>query len=110
MKKKYSFWLVLPGLILSCLISVLFLMEWIKIGIIADPAVIESYNFGSESMAENAWYYESPDTYAISAMIQGFIASIITIFFFVTLYYRTKKWLMISYTLLLLGILATLIV
>lgn len=109
MEKKISKWTVFPGLLLSLLIAVLFLSEWVKIGVIADPETIETYHFGSDSMAGKYWYYESARTYALSALVQGLISLGITALFGFSLFRNSKKLLVISYTLFTIGVLATLI-
>lgn len=109
MNKKISKWAVFPGLLLSLIIAVLFLSEWVKIGIIANPEVIDQYYFGSESMAGKAWYYKSAETYAKSALTQGLVSSVITAIFVFSLIRNSKKMLAVAYSLLVIGVLATLI-
>ena len=109
MEKKISKWAVFPGLLLSLLIAVLFLSEWVKIGVIANPETIETYYFGSDSMVGKYWYYESARTYALSALVQGLISSGITALFGFSLFSNSKKILVISYALFTIGVLATVI-
>lgn len=109
MEKKISKWAVFPGLLLSLLIAFLFLSEWVKIGVIADPETIEAYYFGSESMVGKYWYYESARTYALSALAQGLITIGIAALFGFSLFRNSKKLLVISYILFVIGVLATII-
>ena len=99
---------VVPGLIISLLIAFLFLKEWVKIGLIADPQIVDSYSFGISSAEENGWYYESGYIYALSAFIQGTVFTAITISFGIALVKNSKKALKISYFALLLAIIITL--
>jgi len=107
--KKISKWAVFPGLILSLIIALLFLSEWINIGVIANPEIIDKYYFGSDSMVGKYWYYESATIYALTALVQGIISSGITVLFVFSLNRNSKKLLVISYSLLGIGVIATLI-
>ncbi len=109
MNKKISKWAVFPGLLLSLIIALLFLSEWINIGVIANPETIDKYYFGSDAMVGKYWYYESAIIYALTALVQGIISAGITSLFVFSLIRNSKKLLVISYSLLGIGILATLI-
>lgn len=109
MNKKISKWAVFPGLILSFIIALLFLIEWVNIGVIANPETIEAYYFGSDSMVGKFWYYESATIYALTALVQGIISAGITALFVFSLNRNSKKLLVISYSLLGIGIITTLI-
>lgn len=71
--------------------------------------VIDQYSFGSESMVGKAWYYKSAETYATSALSQGLVSTAITVIFALSLIRDSKKLLAIAYSLLVIGVLATLI-
>jgi len=107
--KKNSKWATFPGLLLSLLIAVLFLSEWVKIGVIADPATIDKYYFGSDSLVGKYWYYESARIYSSSALVQGLIYAGNSALFCFSLIRYSKKLLILSYSLLGIGILTTVI-
>ncbi|QNH61453.1 hypothetical protein [Hymenobacter sediminicola] len=68
--KPVSWWALLPGIFLFLSFWSLFFSEWLTIGIIADPATIGSYSFGSEAMlAEGGQHYRTANTYATSALL-----------------------------------------
>ena len=108
METKISKWAVFPGLLVTLLITVLLLSEWVKIGVIADPETIDAYYFGSDSMVGKYWYYESARTYALSALVQGLISFGITSLFLFSLFRSSKKLLVISYSIFTIGVLAIL--
>jgi hypothetical protein len=76
MPGKQSRWiwlaLVAPGLVLSVGGAALLGYEALHLGPFANPAVIESYSFGSESMVgAGGWRYQSRTTYVIAAAMEG---------------------------------------
>ncbi len=109
MNKKISKWTVIPGLLLSLLIAVLFLSEWVNIGVIADPETISKYYFGSDAMVGKYWYYESAKIYAMSNLVEGLIFAGIAALFGYSLFLKSNKMLLLSYSLLGTGLLARII-
>ena len=74
---------VVPAL-LSCFVGGLFLSEWVIIGIIADPKVIEKYSFGGEAMMDHGgWYYASALTYAWTSLMTGIGLFVLGVFTFI---------------------------
>ncbi len=100
-------WLTLPGLTISALIASLFLHEWARIGVIANPTVVGSYHFGSEAMVGyGGWHYTSAEVYSWTAFMQGAVASLLTIAFLLSAARRSRKLLLSSYVALVTGALA----
>jgi hypothetical protein len=61
----------------------IFLFEWLRIGIIADPNEISKYYFGSEAMMDHGgWRYSSASIYAWSAFAEGMFLIIFSTFTF----------------------------
>lgn len=68
--KSVSWWVLLPGIFLVVSFWSLFFSEWLRVSIIADPATIASYHFGSEAMiGEGGQHYRTAGTYATSALL-----------------------------------------
>ena len=62
----------LPGAAFCLLLAFLSLYEWWTIGVLADPAVIAEYHFGSEAMmGEGGAHYASAALYARTALQHG---------------------------------------
>lgn len=96
-----------PGLLLGILLSLLFLHEWITIGIIADPETVQKYHFGSEAMVgHGGWFYKSAELYARSAMIQGFVSIAIVAVFIRSIVLGSAKTAVAGYMLLTVGFIA----
>lgn len=98
-------WLAIPGLLFAGLWTLLFFVEWYKIGVIANPATIESYHFGSDPMVGYGGdHYRSAELYARTALIEG-ICALAMAGVFVLVLVRRSSWLLIAaYSLLFLGI------
>jgi Co/Zn/Cd efflux system component len=60
------------GAVVSALVSVLVMSEFIIIGMIADPNTVAGYYFGSETMLfHGGWKYQSSSVYAWTAFVEG---------------------------------------
>ena len=77
---KRTPWLLValaPGLAFGLLVAVRFVYEWLTVGIVADPKVIETYHFGSAAMVGNGgWHYRSAELYARAALCEGLTAMV----------------------------------
>lgn len=109
MKKRSGLvlWVAIPGLVLSVLISALFLSEWYSIGVVADPNTIAKYGFGSEAMVGNGgWYYASAALYAKTALIEGICAFALVLTFAVAAMMRSAGVVVGAYILFVVGVVA----
>lgn len=71
---------VIPILFLA--ISALYFYEYIRIGLMKDQTVIESYHFGDEPMiAAGGWPYLSAESYAGSSLLNGSLLFLSAIMF-----------------------------
>lgn len=102
-----SRWIVAPGFMLAGLLAALFLEEWWVIGVVADPAVIESYHFGSEAMVgHGGWKYATAELYAITALAEGMVAIVVMMTFAIAAITRSFAVAVGAYAALALGIAA----
>ena len=68
----------------ACFIGGIILSEWVRIGVIADLKVIDSYHFGSEAMiGHGGRQYASASSYARTALIEGICSFALGIFTFI---------------------------
>jgi len=75
--KRFRKFLRLSSLVpafFALFLAVLFLSEFVSIGIIARPETIAGYDFGSEGMiGAGGWRYRSAQVYALSALAEGIL-------------------------------------
>jgi hypothetical protein len=82
---------------LCVLVSLLSLDEWVRIGVTADPALVESYHFGGEAMvAHGGWRYRSASLYAWSAFGEGLFALGIGALLVISALRRSKRGMVIG--------------
>ena len=61
--------LVVPGFLFCLAAGVAGGSEAVHLGLVADPAAVESYHFGSEAMlGEGGWWFQSRLTYVLESI------------------------------------------
>ena len=89
-------WLVISGLIgtiLTIIISLLFISEFVRIGIMRDPAVISRYYFGSEAMmSHGGWQYKTSSIYAWTSLAEGLLVLSISSLFVMATAQNKKRF------------------
>ena len=89
---------IVPGMIISGLLAALFLNEWFTISVIADPEMINSYDFGSEAMVGNSgWHYRTAELYSRTALIEALIALVVTGMFLFAAIRKSKQEVAVAY-------------
>lgn len=74
-KTKYVFYI--PGLLALLLFAAYGVIDYWKIGVVADPEEIARYNFGAEAMiAHGGEKYRSSSAYAAASLATGLLALI----------------------------------
>ncbi|GAB2958383.1 hypothetical protein GCM10027048_26670 [Hymenobacter coalescens] len=69
--------LLLPGLVLTLLLAAVCWYEWLVIGVVANPATIRSYMFGSEAMVgEGGPHYATAEQYARTALREALLLTL----------------------------------
>jgi hypothetical protein len=100
-------WIAVPGLVLAGLLAALFLHEWFTVGVVADPAVIEGYHFGSEAMVGNGgWHYATRELYTATALVEGLVALAVATAFATAAIARSVVMAMVAYAVLAVGLVA----
>ena len=108
LSRRTSFWAVAPGFVFAVFLDFMSLSEWFRVGVIADPAVVGGYYFGSEAMLDpdkGGWIYATAELYATTALISGLISSAITAIFIMAVLKRSANITLIAYGLLISGLL-----
>ncbi|MDX1630253.1 MAG: hypothetical protein R3234_00155 [Thermoanaerobaculia bacterium] len=70
--------LALMGAIVAGTVSLVLLSEWIQVAVLADPAQLQQYRFGSEGAVTHAgWHYRSASTYSGVCLLGAWLLSAI---------------------------------
>ena len=84
--------LCVPGAVLTALLVAIAAREWYLIGVVADPATIAKYHFGSEAMVgAGGEHYRSAAVYARSALLEALLGLPVLAAFLLALYRRSLR-------------------
>ena len=90
---------VIPAILLT-LFGALSFGEWYRVGLIADPQVIQQYPFGGEGPVAELPNYASADTYVRSALWDWVVSAMLVLLFLSAGVLHSRKLVLIAYALL----------
>jgi hypothetical protein len=97
------------GIVLTVMFSILLISEFVRIGIIGDPAEINRYFFGSETMMDHGgWKYKSSSIYAWTSLVEGLLVLSISSIFIMAVVQNKKSFVNIGFFILVLWLIARL--
>ncbi|MCD4761933.1 hypothetical protein K8R32_03145 [bacterium] len=104
--KKFSKILIKIGISLGILLSFIFslvnLSEFISVGIISNPELVEKYSFGSPAfLGYGGWHYLTKEIYIINTFISGLIWGIISILLVFSLFKKNLQKKLLIFCLIL---------
>ena len=92
LKKKAANIGIITFIVLSGLMAVGCISEFVTVGVVADPGVLKYYSFGSPCFLENGgWNYLTKEIYIMDAFVRGFIFLAIFVFLLISLIVKKFK-------------------